>query len=148
MLQAFPILAAAFVTLALPLPGQTLHYRTFVSETDSTLWRFAIVMPDARAAVSEILWRSESGDSHRELFRVERNGGVRSWAVSFPEEQTDYVVQRRDDTVSVQGVIAGDEIQAHFEIDSDPVFGNIALGLAAFVISREDDCLRMLSDDL
>jgi len=136
-IHEFQILAAALITLACPLSAQTVHYRTYVAETDSTLWRSAIGVPDRDAAISEVVWRSESGDSHRELFRVDRDGSTRSWAISFPEEGTDYVGQRLGDSVSIQGVISGKEIQALFEIDSDPVFANIAMGLAAFVQSGD-----------
>jgi len=133
-IQALTLLAA----FALPLSAQTLHYRTHLADSDSTLWRAAIGTVDLGAALSQVVWRSESGDSHREVFRIEGDGNTRGWAVSFVDERTDYVGRRLGDTVSVRGVISGTAIQAVFEIDSDPVFVNIPLSLAIFVRSGHD----------
>lgn len=115
-------------------PG-TLHYRAFHADTDSTLWRFAVEPPVADGALTRIAWRSEAGDGHREFYEVTENGDTPTWRVVFPERETDYTATRMPGSVRVVGTVDGRPIDETFPVDAAPVFGNVALGLAAFVRS-------------
>lgn len=141
-----------------PVAGQTLHYRTFAADTDSTLWRFSVAVPRGDAMQGEqdggphskfIQWRSESGDMHAEDLRVEEGGNTREWSVHFPERFTEYRGVRVDDRLGVSGTIEGEVINREFTLGSDPLYANVALGLAAFVRSgeRETDFWTFRPDD-
>ncbi len=117
---------------------ERLHYRAYDPGTDSTLWRFSVGgvrRPDGGADVS---WRSESGDGHRQQYRVGPDGGALEWTVLFPERDTDYRGVRRGDSVMVRGRLLGDEVDRSFEMDGSPLLVNVAVGLAPFVMSGRE----------
>lgn len=132
-----PVLLSLTLLLAMTCPasGQTLHYRAFDENSDSTLWVFAVTTSQESPSVDKVQWLSESGDSHTETYRVEQNGNTPSWAVSFAERDTDYRGTRTGDLIEVQGRIGGRAIDEVFEIDAAALYFNVALSISAFVRS-------------
>jgi hypothetical protein len=131
---------------ATPLSGQRLHYRTFVVATDSTLWRFSVGLSENSEAhevgeaaeknrATVIEWRSESGDGHVQSMHVHADGNTAEWSVRFAERSTAYRGIRVDDRLAVSGTIEGDSINREFELDEDPVFSNVPIGLVPFIRS-------------
>lgn len=117
-----------------PSDPTTLHYRTLSAEDDSTLWSFAVDLPNDPS--STVVWRSESGDSHRQTFEMDRAGNTTAWTVSFDERATDYRGSREGDgRVHVRGTIEGKPIDETFELGEGPLYPHIGVGLSAFVRS-------------
>lgn len=125
---------------AQPTPSgpTTLHYSTLSAENDSTLWSFAVDLPPDPPAT--VVWRSESGDSHRQTFEVDRDGNTTAWTVSFDERATDYHGSRGPDGhLRVRGTIEGDSIDETFELAGGPLYPHLGIGLSAFVRSGRDE---------
>ncbi len=62
---------------------------------------------------------------------------VRSWNVSDPKRETEYVGERKGDHLLIKGRNRGKEIDKRINIDGHPFFFHPALGLSEFVRSGE-----------
>ena len=128
-------LLAAFLIQAANGQTDPVFYQAVDVQTGDTLWEFSVAWATAPDGWPAVSWRSESGDGHRQQYRLDERHATLEWRIQFPERDTDYVGERREASLLVRGRLNGQAVDATLPIDDRPFFYSLPVGLAEFVRS-------------
>lgn len=115
---------------------KTLFYKVYKEKTGVPPTEMSIHIGDLASDRILVQWEGKAnGDKVEHVLGSDY--AVRSWNVSDPKRETEYVGERTGDTLLIKGRNRGKEIDKRIKIDDHPFFFHPALGLSEFVRSGE-----------
>ncbi len=116
--------------------ARTFHYKTYHPKTGEVTNQFYYSIEEALSGGYQVHWViDERGAKTEEDYVLGENFETLRFRVVNVEEETDYVGERRENSIFVRGQFKGEKVERIMAIDSRPFYYNPKLGLAGFVRS-------------
>ena len=134
LLAVFALAPAAATAPATPMTGEEIHHYREVTGTSS----------------EEVCWHLLKGDtliltytSPTERHVTTTGPGYRTirWQVADAADGTDFVAERRGDTIVIEGLFKGETIQQTLSIDDAPWYQATSLSLRGLIASDDSECV-------
>jgi hypothetical protein len=113
---------------------KTLFYKVYQEKSGVLPTEMSIHIGDLASDRILVQWEGKANGGKVEHV-LSSDYAVRSWNVSDPKRETEYMGERKGDTLSIKGRNRGKGIDKRMKIDGRPFFFHPALGLSEFARS-------------
>jgi hypothetical protein len=132
------VIIILFISTSL-LAGETLNYSTYAEGSNEIVSRTAFQIDDIQNGLIHVEWQSfVSGRYVKHVL----NGEFANieWHAITPNENTDYLGERIENTLVLNGTFKGKKINKIIRLDENPFFCHPILGLSEFARSPHQSC--------
>ena len=120
--------------------SRTLHYKTYHPQTGEITNRFYYTIEKNFSGGYQAHWViDEDGSRTEEDYTLDERFATLRFRVVNVEDQTDYVGERKEDSVFIRGQFKGEKVEHTVMIDERPFYYNPKLGLTEFVRSGREE---------